>query len=82
MTASSPRQLLLLCAGQVFTLFAAACGGLGPVARPPWVEDQSLHGRVTHALLDGLPPEQQADSGLSWTLADYEPEDALTLALK
>jgi hypothetical protein len=213
MTSSSPRPLLVLHAGQVLTLFAAGCGGLGPVARPPWVEDQSLqllreelivdvgpstasvearlelrgstearelgfpiggepravafqalvaergepklvlparrgeagllpvgpatenwdivvpehalgrrgtelvvsyrqpavqsfryvlrsgaywagpivafvarvndpHRRVAHALLDGLAPEQQAHGGLSWTLSDYEPKDALTLALK
>ncbi len=40
------------------------------------------HGRVARALLDGLPPERDAQGGLSWKLSHYEPEDALTLALK
>jgi hypothetical protein len=40
------------------------------------------HRRVTRALLDGVPPEQDPDGRLSWKLTNYEPKDALVLALK
>jgi hypothetical protein len=33
-------------------LFTAACGGLGPVARPPWVEDHSLELRREELTID------------------------------
>jgi len=35
--------------------------------------------RVTRALLDGLPPEQDSGQKLCWRFVDYEPQDALVL---
>jgi hypothetical protein len=40
------------------------------------------HRRVKRALIDGVPPEHGPGGRLSWELNNYEPEDALTLALQ